>query len=414
MVAHWNMTGVRRIASPVARRSRPFGHRVRVFLQAGKVVVQWFEHGAPKQRSWPHTRDGVANAKVWAKTFADRRIGMVTLERVTTRELWQRYWAMESKLLRPRTQQLYKERWMWWERFVGPNTPAEDVTIETAGRFRAEVESTGKASNQVRLILGVARIAYNWGHRAKVIRENPLAAYRFKMGKDKRKNEPAEYRREDFDEMVAQLEPQHGAQWRAAVALLILGNQGARQNAVLHLAWKDVDFVNGVITWPAGLDKMGNTFQQPMRQETYAALLTAQWWQQRLGYTGPWVLPPARVRNGDTYRAQSLWYHIQRVERAAGVPHLELRAAHGLRRMVVNDILEETGGDLEAAAQFIGDKDLKVVRRSYRRVRGDRMANLADRLDRSLDVHSEASPKVPATTPAAPQSGITEQLQVLV
>src|SRR5690349_6416521 len=91
----------------------PFGHRVRVFLQAGKVIVQWYEHGAPKQRSWPHTRDGVADAKDWGKSFAEKRIGMAKAEPVTTRELWERYWAMESKPLRPRTQKLYNERWTW-------------------------------------------------------------------------------------------------------------------------------------------------------------------------------------------------------------------------------------------------------------------------------------------------------------
>lgn len=105
---------------------------------------------------------------------------------------------------------------------------------------------------------------------------------------------------------------------------------------------------------------------------------------------------------------------MQRAERAAEVPHLELRAAHGLRRMVVNDILEETGGDLEAAAQFIGDKDLKVVRRSYKRVRGDRLASIAERLDKSLNGPSDTGPKLPATTGAGPQRAGTDQLQVLV
>ena len=66
------------------------------------------------------------------------------------------------------------------------------------------------------------------------------------------------------------------------------------------------------------------------------------------------------------------------------MPHLELRAAHGLRRMVVNDILRETSGDLEPAAQFIGDRDLKVVRGPYRRERDDQLAALADQLDRRV------------------------------
>ena len=213
----------------------------------------------------------------------------------------------------------------------------------------------------------------------------PGPAYRFKVAKDQpSKAEPAEYRREDFDRIVGMLRSQHGAEWRASVALLIIGKQGVRQNAALHLTWAAVDFLHGRLTWQASFDKNGRTWTQPMRLETYVALLTARWWRNRLGYTGPWVLPPARVRNTGPYTAQSLWHQQTRAERLAGVPHLELRAAHGLRRMVVNDILTETSGDMEAAAQFIGDKDLQIVRGSYRRTREDELVALADRLDATL------------------------------
>lgn len=365
----------------------PYGRRVRVFEEGDRVIAQWYIGGAPQRQSWPLTRENIKTAKAWARGFADRRSGVTSARRPTTREMWDRYWEAESGHLRPRSKIRYRERWSWWEEFVGRDSFAEDVTIETAGRFRRALEMGGKATNQVRLILGVARIVYNWAQRARLIRENPLAAYRFKVAKDAPKNEPAEYRRSDFEKIIDQFSPQHGAQWRGAVALAIIGNQGVRQNAALHLRWSDVDWVTGLLTWQGDFDKTGDTWRQPMRLDTYAALLTARWWRERDGYAGPWVFPPARERNKGPYTAQSLWHQLTRAERAAKVPHLELRAAHGLRRMVVNDLLAQ-GTNIEAAAQFINDKDLRVVRRSYKRQRMDDMQKLADQLD-GITSHEE-------------------------
>jgi hypothetical protein len=90
----------------------------------------------------------------------------------------------------------------------------------------------------------------------------------------------------------------------------------------------------------------------------------------------------------------------------------QVAAARGL--MIVNDILAATGGDLEAAAQFIGDRDLRVVRGGYRRTRDDAMAGLADRLDTTAAAPppEEPSPhggrvsRVPAGTPEEPPVGI--------
>lgn len=376
----------------------PFGQRVRVFRQGDRVIAQWYVGGEKRRESWPATRENEKVAKAWAKGFAERRSGMLPTERVTLRELWDRYWAAESDHLRPRSQLRYRERWSWWERYVGRDQLAEDVTLETAARFRAEAEKAGKAVNQVRLIIGVARIVYNWGQRAKVIRENPLAAYRFKVGKDRvSKAEPAEYRREEFDRLVAQFRPQRGTEWRAAVILAVIGSQGVRENAALHLTWDAVDLVRGIVTWPGKYDKNGRTWAQPIRREAYAALLTARWWRDRMGFTGDWVVPGTRGGK-KPYTAQALWAHLRRAEEAAGVPHLTLRALHGLRRMVVNDILQETGGDLEAAAQFIGDHDLAIVRGSYRRERPDQLAALAVKLDDRLqppEVHRNAKRSIP-------------------
>ena len=71
--------------------------------------------------------------------------------------------------------------------------------------------------------------------------------------------------------------------------LLLIGHQGVRQRAALHLRWEDVDLDARVITWRARYDKVGREWSQPIRDATRSALLTALYWRERDGYTGPWV-----------------------------------------------------------------------------------------------------------------------------
>ena len=54
-----------------------------------------------------------------------------------------------------------------------------------------------------------------------------------------------------------------------------------------------------------------------------------------------------------------------------------LRAMHGFRRMVVGEIIKLTG-DIVAAAHFIGDKDLRIVNKSYTKRRDDQLREVAE------------------------------------
>ena len=71
---------------------------------------------------------------------------------------------------------------------------------------------------------------------------------------------------------------------------------------------------------------------------------------------------------------------LTNAERAAGVPKLPLRSAHGLRKMVAGRVLDETGDPL-LAMQFIGDTNLKMIQKYLKR-RDKRLAAAAELLDR--------------------------------
>ncbi len=129
---------------------------------------------------------------------------------------------------------------------------------------------------------------------------------------------------------------------------MVLGHQGVRVRAALDLCWDDVDFEAGQLTWRPVFDKLGREWSQPMRLGTYSALLTAKWWRDRAVLEGtlvsadsPWVFFSTDARSSTradgrevpgVCRIQAFWYALQQAERAAGVPHRELRAAHRFRR----------------------------------------------------------------------------------
>ncbi len=178
---------------------------------------------------------------------------------------------------------------------------------------------------------------------------------------------------------------------------------GVRQRAALHLQWEDVDLEAGVVTWRAQYDKVGREWSQPIRDATRSALLTALYWRERDGYTGPWVFysswsSKAKGREAPgVFGAQGLWKALRNAEVAAGVPSLPLRSAHGLRRMVAGEVLRETG-DLVLATHFIGDTDFRVMQRYLKR-RDDRLEAVAKQLDKAHKPTPKPQPHRNAETP---------------
>ena len=165
--------------------------------------------------------------------------------------------------------------------------------------------------------------------------------------------------------------------------MMLLGHQGVRINAALHLQWRDVE--DDQLIWRAEWDKLGNEWTQPIRDGTVSALLTAKGWRERDGYDGPWVFyrPRRRSRRYDRedapYTVQGFLDALRNAEDRAGVIHRPLRASHGLRKMVAGDVWDETD-DATAALQFIGDTDMRQAKK-YLKVRAKRMFSIAQRLD---------------------------------
>lgn len=357
---------------------------VRVFTEDDLVRVQWRESGRLLTKSWPNSPAGRVEAKAWAKGFAEsrelRRVGASA--RLTMRELWDRYKADEFPHLRDNTHRLYSDAWRKWEYMMGARTLAENATVKSLAAFRAELEDKHKlAINTVRMAVRAVKTVYAYGVRAELLSRNRLEAFRFKVAKEKRPKPVAEFSPTEFKKILGALDPAKAGQWRAYVALALCGFQGARQHAVLHLQWSDVDREGGRIQWRAQWDKMGNDWEQPIRDGALRALDHAWRWRATLGYNGPWIIPAPRAKGDEPYDKQSLWWNLRAASARAGVPVLRWRAAHGFRRMLSTDAYELTG-DALLAMRIIGDTDVRQAER-YIKSRDERVEKVFEALDES-------------------------------
>jgi hypothetical protein len=392
-----------------------FGRRgefVKVFLEAGHelVRVQWKVKGSPRlgTESWPNTAENRQTAIAWAEGKYGALAGGETErgELVTLLSLWTRFAESEFPHLRPKTQTLYREYIRLWLKMWGEDFPADRTTLEMVAKFRAWLGRVGIGVTMAARCIQTVKTLYAWGERHELITRNRVRLYRYKVAKEERPAGPTEYRTEEFERIIAALDPRLATQWRAWVALTLCGTQGTRENAVLHLGVADVTLGYAVVqsaqgtspavTWVAGelhwrpeWDKVGNDWTQPLRLRAQLAIEVALEWRERLGYDGPWLLPPHRDNSKrGTYSAQTLLYHLHQAETRAGITPQKGRGAHSLRRMVAGDIAELTGDPL-VAMHSIGDSDLRMANR-YLKKRNDRVAGAFEKADRVTELSTAA------------------------
>lgn len=408
--------------------------RVLVDTKDDRVVVKYKDvHGITRRTQFANDKRGRDDAVVWAKAYRDeiKRLGGPRTA-TTHAQLWQAYIDSPAwRDLRDTSKPSYTDRWRRWVNRRGATTRPDDTTLHHVDGFIMASIGAGIAVNQIRNVLSVARLVYNWGQSRKLITENVLAGYRWKRPKDTVVAEPAEYTEQEFGALLAATPAQHRRSWRAHVALMIGGHHGGRARAVLNLTWDDI--VNGELVWPAEFQKNGKAHTQPLTWDMVAALETARYWRRVFLYRGPWVLfggttasrgevreldewmkDPAHKRVGRgkkppraiadrPYSYQGLYSMLRQAENDAGIVHRPYRAFHGMRKLAAGNVAERTG-DARLALEWIND-DIRMADR-YLKKRDGRMERAAAAAG-TQEHTKQTVPEVSAANPTENPSAVT-------
>lgn len=389
------------------------GASVSGFLKDGKVVVAWRERGQRRRESWDDSTENRKYAKAFAEGVLERleaiRKGVTpgTVYRpIAVRDLWERYVAALEDGVRARTLENYAGRWKKFELFIGREKVASDVTREDLDEFRRALRRNGIVVNQARAIIATVTRVFRFGVERDLIPPTKVVGHTVKLRRGEGPIEVEEYKPDEARKILAQFDPRDTSDWRGYVATHLFAFAGPRQNAARHLTWDDVDLEAGTIRWRKELDKIGAKDRvQPVPSQVLDALWIAYGWRLAHDYRGGFILfrPGAGLRdpgNGWAYSARAAaraaakadkpWSYaaynarLREAERAAGVPHVKYRAAHGFRRFVVTEVLERTG-NLVTAGQYVGDTDLRTLRKSYVRDRAEQLRPVADHMATALD-----------------------------
>jgi len=329
-------------------------------------------------------------------------------------ELHAKYVTAKSPAWRAKTETNERARWKYFAERIGPHTFADLITPEALDEFTGFLLAKGGAKgqpiapNQVRAIVGNVVRVFRWGRKRRLLAENALAEYAVPLGKDARALDVAEYPPDETAALMRRFSPRDAYRWRAWVALTIAANQGARVNAILRLEHADCDTTAKRIRWRSESDKLGRERWQPMTRDTVRAVRYARCWRRCIGYEGRWLIPAAKI----TRRAKDLPWGYSGLHRLltvaeveAGVPHRPRRALHGFRRMVARNALEVSGGDLNLAAEYIGDTDLRTFKRSYMKERGESLDRIAAGLGTPIQTPPEGASATSSVRQSTPQGG---------
>jgi integrase len=350
-----------------------------------KYIARYGKKFARRQKSWPCTAEGRAEAEAYVKQF-DRNTGnRAANEPLATQELWSLYLANAKNHLSKRSIALYKGAWDAWERHRGANSPAEFGKADI-GNFRSLLESRNLATATMKMTIQAIRIVYKWAETNELISRNRWNSYQFKVAKNRRTKRRDEYRGSEGPNIWKALNPKLAGQWRAWVAVGLLLAYGFRQNEILQLQWSWID--DDFIKIPSEFVKNGDAIERKLFPLVRSILQVAWAWRERLGYDGPYVLFSGKVGGGRKHEAtrpyysiQTLTNHIHNAERRAHIASKKWRAGHGFRRGLVGDVAEATH-DIGLALQAIGDKDMRMAI-NYRVPRNDKIdIAIRERADR--------------------------------
>jgi integrase len=368
-----------------------YGATVNVYAMTlnGEPVAraEWRELGQRKTKTFRGPkRDREQMARAFAEGTADRLKGgeVAAPKRLTVGELWTLYLTAQAPDWRPKTLALAKARWRVFVDHVNPLTFADLVRPETLDSWRKVLLETATdktkqpmARNQVAHHIQLVKSVWRFGKQRKLLSDNVLADYEVRKGRDYGALEVPEFSPADWGKILRQFSYRDARQWRPWAAIALDGMLAPRSNALLKLRWTDVDMTRRAIRWPGDTDKVGRTREQPLPRDAVKVLRICRVWARRQEYTGEYVFYGVQVRTRGTHWTYSaLNAQLNDACTDAGVKRVKYQGMHSLRRMAGGNVLAATG-DITKVGDWLGDTDVRVLRKSYLRQRPEHLATIA-------------------------------------
>lgn len=366
---------------------------VRVFRETvdgvSRARVQWKEARRVRTESFVDTRKGIAEAKAFAEGVHERlQAKAPEFAPVTIGELWTKYLTAKVDAWRPATLTNKSGRWEKFVLFAGRSTIAQHVTRETLDAFKRALMTTPTRNKHLRSVYQVAQhidvvtALFRWAVDRDLIPPTKVATYAPEFSRDSKLQviEMAEYSADERAKVLAQFNPRDSRQWRAWALTVLFAYCGPRQNAARRLEWRDIRLDAELIHWRPELDKMAGDRWQPMPAPVVEAFWVAYGWRTSQGYQGPFVFYAAKETRqdaGEPYTYQAYVRALHEAEKRAGMTAVRYRGAHGFRRGIAGDVHAKTGSS-KRAAEWIGDKSVKVVERHYLLEREEELRKTAD------------------------------------
>lgn len=368
--------------SPKRKRVAEYGMRGRVrcivVRDGDRYIVERYVGGKARRKKFNAKDEALVYADGWYKAATSVGAGETnaTPEHLTLRELFDRYFTVQAKKhdWRGSTLAGYRNHRVRIEEVLLPNTLADKIGVQHIDHLWVTLttpsgDRKAMVPNQVMAKVKLLGRMLEWAAARDMIQRNPVPAW---DAPEVAKAEIKEYAPAQGAALLAQFDYTDAWEWRPWAVIMIAGSHGFRANALLNLRWTDLDLEAARINLAKATDKTKRDWSRPMTWEAHAALLTARHHADRLGKHSPYVFYGKRDR---PYTYQAFWKALLKAEARAGIAHVPLRAAHGLRRMVVNDVRQRTG-DAALGLLWVGDKDLRQAG-SYVRTRDEEMEAIA-------------------------------------
>lgn len=307
----------------------------------------------------------------------------------TLADLWTLYEKAHRTDWAPRTLKLNRGRWeVLAPGFLPGSTYAVSVTPEVLDDWRVALSTIARkhgqpmAGNQIAHHTQLVKSVFAFAVERGALTHNPIREYRVRRGRSSKPLEVPAFTPREWARLLATLDYRKAAEWRAWAAIALDGLLAPRSLALLKLKWRDLRGISfaepRTVRWRGENDKVGGDRVQPLPRDAVRVLRICRLWARREGYTGDYVFYGAQERTRDRhYTYSALNGHLVRACERAKVPRLKYQAMHGLRRLSGTRVIEEHG-DLNAAADWLGDVDLGALKRSYIRTSPEYLRPIAE------------------------------------